>query len=506
MIGIDDDRPHRLHPLSVPVCVGVQAAKLIGPFLLVVWLAKGSAWERWALLFVVLDTLYEALAYFTTRYRFTATEIVVRRGLIFRSERHIPFARVQNIDLVQNPIERRLKLAEVRLETASGEAPEAILRDLSLDAVAEMRRRVLGMPLDATAAGGEPPAGAGPRGAGAGGHEGRTLVRLRTRELVALGLAPRRGMAIVGVLTGAAWELDLLDRSAVTDRIESWWLSFGAPHALLLTALVAAAAIVAFLLVSVAWTIVHLHGFRLERRGEDLHLECGLVTRRTATIPRRRIQLVSVRATLLQRWLRCVSIRVETAGGIGDKEADTTSRRWFVPWLPAARVCEILAEVRPDFDVEPPAWMRTAPQTRRRMMRKAILVSLLLTLGAAAIVPPWGLAAGAVFLPLALWHATVAARILAYARTAGGVAFRSGAWTRAVSATRGENVQAVLLSESPFDRRWAMASLRVDTAGAGPAGHRIDIPYLERDVAARLYDDLAAEAGRSPLPGGKRPG
>jgi putative membrane protein len=102
-------------------------------------------------------------------------------------------------------------------------------------------------------------------------------------------------------------------------------------------------------------------------------------------------------------------------------------------------------------------------------------------------------------LPLALWHAAAAARVLAYGRTARGIAFRSGVWTRATSATLGEKVQVVALSESPFDRRWKMASLSVDTAGAGPAGHRIRVPFLERAVADRLYEELAGEAGRSVL-------
>ena len=58
--------------------------------------------------------------------------------------------------------------------------------------------------------------------------------------------------------------------------------------------------------------------------------------------------------------------------------------------------------------------------------------------------------------------------------------FRSGVFARATSAVKFEKIQSVSLSESFFDRRWSMATLQVDTAGAGPAGHRISVPYLER--------------------------
>ena len=53
-------------------------------------------------------------------------------------------------------------------------------------------------------------------------------------------------------------------------------------------------------------------------------------------------------------------------------------------------------------------------------------------------------------------------------------------------------IQAVELDESPFDRRHQMASLAVDTAGAG--AHKIDIPYLSRPTAEDARMTLAHEA------------
>jgi hypothetical protein len=44
----------------------------------------------------------------------------------------------------------------------------------------------------------------------------------------------------------------------------------------------------------------------------------------------------------------------------------------------------------------------------------------------------------------------------------------------------------VVIHESPFDRRHAMARVRVDTAGAGDLAHRVDIPYPARDLCDLL--------------------
>jgi membrane protein YdbS with pleckstrin-like domain len=74
---------------------------------------------------------------------------------------------------------------------------------------------------------------------------------------------------------------------------------------------------------------------------------------------------------------------------------------------------------------------------------------------------------------------------------------RSGWLWRQVTIARLNKIQAVALRESPFDRRAAMARVRVDTAGAGDFSHRVDIPYLDRDVARRLADRLAAQAASS---------
>jgi membrane protein YdbS with pleckstrin-like domain len=54
-------------------------------------------------------------------------------------------------------------------------------------------------------------------------------------------------------------------------------------------------------------------------------------------------------------------------------------------------------------------------------------------------------------------------------------------------------MQTVSMGQSPFDRRRRMASVAVDTAGAGNLGHRIHIPFLDVDVAESILRRLYAE-------------
>ena len=73
----------------------------------------------------------------------------------------------------------------------------------------------------------------------------------------------------------------------------------------------------------------------------------------------------------------------------------------------------------------------------------------------------------------------------------GGIFFRSGAWTRRLSMAFDDTLQIVSMKQSPFDRRYDHARLHFDTAGAGPAGHRISIPYLDVGVVRTHLDQYA---------------
>jgi putative membrane protein len=66
-----------------------------------------------------------------------------------------------------------------------------------------------------------------------------------------------------------------------------------------------------------------------------------------------------------------------------------------------------------------------------------------------------------------------------------------------MTVARFSKVQAVSMTQSPFDRRHRMASIRVDTAGAGDASHRVHIPYLAIEQAAELFGHLGTAAART---------
>jgi len=521
----------RLHPLSWLFITATSVKGLIFPLMVAIFAFGGGLMLRLELLsavFIVPTFIGALIRQGIYNYRFDEDEMVVREGLLFRKERHIPYDRIHNIAMVQNPFHRLLGVASARVETAAGGKPEAVMRVLSLEAVEELRHQTLGKQratagAEVVAADGKPTDG---EAAATDPEEiiaadaGAVLLQVPPGELVRLGLISNRGFIVVAAAMGLLsqtfwWELDWERYFDLARGRAPGWISWLiAPGSWTGRVLLAGGLVLLFLvllrLFSVGWYLVKYYGFTLGRENEDLRIEFGLFTRVSSLIPLHRIQLLTSRATLLHRWFRRTSIDVETAGASeagSDLSAQLgaagvkTERQWMAPIIETGRAGEILSEVMPEIDIAAVVWKPIEYRAVRRIMKKATLAVLLMTLSLVPVMTFGSLRMNglhALWFPLILLPAIYLAvrkwvRFAGYALTDDAVLFRSGWLTHRVSVVRFNKMQTVSMSESPFDRWHQMASVAVDTAGAGKIGHRIDIPYLDINVAKAMLNRLYAE-------------
>lgn len=497
----------RLHPLSWLFAAAQVAKGFVLPAILVLF-ASGDSYELWALAFAVPVVLGAVLQYAVFRYRLAEDEIVVRDGLLTRTERHIPYARIQNVDLVQNPLHRILRVALVRVETASGSKPEAIMRVLSLDAVDEMRAAVF--------AGRRTPAAAATRPDPQAG----VLLHVPVRELVKLGTISNRGLVVVGAVAGLWWQrarfqpemgdwAGPLIESAM-DRLPA--AAAGPPivRAALAGGVLILAAVVLLRVCSIGWYVLQLYDFTLRRRGTDLAAAYGLLTRVSRTIPASRVQSLRATESLLHRWFRRQSVELRTVGGGSGPHADgqldvsavgaTAEGQWLAPLVETERVPALVESVLPGAAIGSVRWQPVAPRAWRRIFVRwfalAVLPAALLAALAGSpwlllLIVPGGLAVAV--------HARYTVRHAAYALTSWGVLCRLGWWRRTLTIVRYARIQTVALCESPFDRRHGMASVRIDTAGAAAGAYTMRIPYLDREAAVAVAHRLHDEAARQPF-------
>lgn len=477
MTAMPSDR--RFHPLTILFALGGELRNFLLPAVFATMTAsRGNEMERFLLVFLVPGALVAVTRYFFSTYRYDATEMVVRTGIIFRNERHIPFARIQSVDAVQNVLHRLFGVVDVKVQTGTTGQAEATLSVLPFDALDEMRRHVFEGRSPAAALPGDgtdvstPPVPM---------PESRTLLNLTVRDRVLAGLLDNRGWVLIGAAWGLAFE------SGITNRLEELEFAGWTVYATALAGLFVIAP-----LLSMLWALVRLHGFHLTLREGDLRTEYGALTRVTATIPLRRVQAIKIHQGPGHIWAGRASVRVETAGGSSTGRA-SSEREWIAPIITLERLPAFVATVLPEANLLSLPWQRVEARAFRRRSVVALVAAALV--GAATA--PWlGLRwAAVVTTVLAVWglfNAHMYVKALGWARTDRVIAFRSGWIRRSVIVVPLAKIQAVELDESPFDRRHMMASLRVDTAGA--SANRIDIPYLSRAAAEDARMALAHEA------------
>ena len=495
---MSSERPERrLHPLSFLFTLLAQLRQFIFPLVAAFFLGQSSGrnqGDEYALIAVAVVTLVSLAQYFTYRYRIEDDAIVVRSGVFERSLRHIPFARIQNVSLHQNVLHRLFRVAEVRLESAGAAKPEAQMRVLRLRDAQELEQQIhhrAGAARTTAAAHGET-APAAPS---------RLLLALPTAEVLRLGIISNRGMLMVGLAMAYVAQLGDNTLGKLFKWIGSWvyghsnafhfsWL--GAAGAAVLLVLMV---LVGLRLLSIAWALLQFHGFRLSESNGRLSAERGLFTRIRSSLPRRRIQAWTLHEGVLHRWFGRRSLRVDSAvaePGGGDKG----SLRDLAPIATPAFVDELVASLLPPGRFAKAAWpvsqwQSLHPQAwRRRLLWPAVLVTAL-SLGY-ALRSPWALF-GLLLLPLLWWNARNWAKHSAWSVADGLVAFRGGWLGKFWRFAEVRKLQALEWQQSPFDRRWGMATLRFDTVGAGSNEPALAIPYLPEATARRLFDELAPQ-------------
>jgi putative membrane protein len=515
----------RLHPISILFAFAGSLKAFAVPGLLVLVAGRSSSggaeggfgglpanWEVWMMLFLIPAALIAVARHMSFRVRYESTELVIRSGLVFRNVRHIPYSRIQNLEAVRNVFHRAFGVVEVRVENASGKGTEATISVLPLEAFDEMRRRVMEGRVRTLADGPGERTGAEASLAGtAPAAAEQTLVHLRLGDLLLFGFIENRGLIVIGALYGLLWEYGPLSRlwSHLFDQTAygSGFLRDTAQRALngqlppVRQVAIVLAGLAGFLvvvrLVSMGWAAVRLYDFSLTRAGDDLRTQFGLLTRVSTTIPVRRIQTMTFRDSPLHRLLRRVGVRAETAGGQPGTPGGVVDREWLAPLVRVADLRSVTHVIVPELDLETIAWQPVHPRAFHRALRPALLIGI----GLPAICVPlagwWAVALA----PLTAGWFVFAARkhvaALGWAATDDAILFRRGWLWRVVTVARLTKVQAVARRESPFDRRWSMARVRVDTAGASERSVRVDIPYLPADVAVGLQQRLAAAAART---------
>ncbi|MCL1634950.1 PH domain-containing protein [Luteimonas sp. SX5] len=482
----------RLHPLSWLFVLIKQLKQFIVPLIALFFFGRGDRNELWPLIGVGVLALASVWQYFTYRYRIDGDRLVVRSGLLHRSLRQIPFARIHNVALHQSLLHRIFGVAEVRLESAGGEKPEAQMRVLKLsDAMALealLRRRGA--------------AAADVAGAEAADEQGELLLQLPLAEVLRLGLISNRGLIVVG---GAVAASSQFSPRLIPNLFESAGkMLFGyagshhfGPAEYALAGLSLVLGFIALMrLFSMLLALLQYFGFRLVRQGRRLTVERGLLTKLRTSVPRRRIQAWTLREGIVHRLLKRRTLQIDTA--VAGKQDDTRGMGELAPVATPPACDALLQHLLPRARWPLADWSGLHRDAWLRLWLPGIAFAFALSAILFWRLGMWG-ALGLLWLPWAAFVARQHARRAGYAVNDEVVAVREGWWSRHWRFAEIDKLQALRLTRSPLDRRFGMATVHLDTAGAGAMAPPLRIRYLPDAEANALYERLARDVARRPL-------
>jgi len=453
------------------------------------------------LAYIVIALLWNLFEWRFFRYALTPQRLLIRSGLVSRQERSIPYARIQSVDVVETPVYRILRLARLRVETASGgsmEGSEVDIKAIGRDEAMRVREQLLRAREVARSDGPAPASGlvieAGEvretdAAVDTTTTEGELVRRLSMRELLIAG-------ATSGTIGPAAAVIGGVISQAENLVPEDWWerVPWGrvqdlATNFTLLGVFILIIALIAWIM-AIAGTVITYYGFELRRTDEHLFVQHGLLDKRRATIPARRIQAIRLEEGILRQPFGLVTVKYSSAGRGTSEEGGSGT---IFPFMPRAGVQALLEQVAPEFAVDvDSAGLNPLP---RRALRRYVVGDTLVT----AIV------VAAILLGVWYWRDSIAAwwylllALVPFQAMLGWLSYRDAGWrvdgplvilrsrsfTRSTLVTTKRRVQHRKITANPLQRRARLATLHVAVA-AGLGGGQTSLAHIDRADGERL--------------------
>ncbi|MDR2610913.1 MAG: PH domain-containing protein, partial [Clostridiales Family XIII bacterium] len=245
-------------------------------------------------------------------------------------------------------------------------------------------------------------------------------------------------------------------------------------------------------------------GFVIQKRGDRIEVQRGLLARKSSSIVTHRVQTVNVSQGLLMRLLGYAEVRAETASALATQNNNQKAQledSVIHPFIKLKNLDGFLAGVLPEFTDRP---RELAPLTLRALRRSVTRYGVwsLIILGVPVVVihhfeklPGYVFAIAAALWILMLVCGALKWKGRAIGRTERTLAMRRGAVRRQVVYLKKPKIQHATKEVNPFQHAAKMATFSVYTAAA--QGKRNAI----KDLTTAAADDYLAwtEPGRKKI-------
>ena len=427
---------------------------------------------------VILVIVASVLRYWFFRFRITEDSVLIREGVIKKKQLDIKFDRIQGINTEQNIVYRYLDLVTVSFDTAGSSGDEGNLPAVSSAFAAALREKI-GRPLGRASAVDSPEIIA----------EAEPLLELTWRDMIRIGLADKRVLLVLALLSPLLDRLGDETDAAISSYLESATqgaMQFGIAGGVLMFFTIGIGVILLLAMISIAAAFLRYHDFKLFLDGNTLRSRGGLLTRHEVSMDLGKIQTLRLQQGVIRRSFKRFAM---TARQARSSHRNDSSKNFTIPVVTE----ELATSFRRRFLKQEGRGLIQLPTSHqftaisKYSMRVPVLINILIPLLVTAVAYSIeGDRATLFFLlwiPVSLLHIVKTWQHAGYHYTNEGLVRRSGTLGYRTVALLYRKVQRVTVSRSPLQRRKGLATLRVYMASGS-----VRIPYIDYGLARQLRD------------------
>jgi putative membrane protein len=303
----------------------------------------------------------------------------------------------------------------------------------------------------------------------------RLLYALSTREIVLASITSLSVFAIFPVASTIISSIDdFINLDGAFNQVEDYVV-----HAsIIVIGLLVIGVLLLSVVIGMVINFLKYGNFRLERRGERIRVEKGLLNRSAKEIPYEKIQAILIKETFIRRWFHIVGVELVAAGTMDELKDESST---ILPFVRRDRAMRVLREHFTHF---------TWSDELHRLPKKALGIKLLRISWFGIIVSglvlyflreyAWWL--------LLLWGIIIGGRVLSYVTTKyvrnnQFIQLRTGAFNVRSFLTDKPRIEQIQVKQSLLQRRFGLCTVQFSTRGGFLSVETIDdIPKEEADA------------------------
>lgn len=485
----EQKRWHHTSPLAAIFYLGriykaiaQNAVQSLAPLAALLFASKGDLVGRMTFgvaVFVASTIIVAFIRYWFFRYRIGDDSILIREGVLKKTQLDIRFNRIQAINTQQNIVFRLFDLVTVQFDTAGSAKQEGHLPAIRSAFADSLKERIRDR---------RPANAADSDDQTESEIESRSLLQLGIKDMVRIGLSSNRALVFLVLLGPVLDNMEnrieaAIDDSAMLAALDGAGLSIASGIGLVLS--VSILFILVLAIASIIGAFLRYHRFELRAENNVLRSIGGLLTRHEHSVNIAKIQSLRAIQNPVLRLFRRFRLRAKQASS-GRR---SKGKLFIIPICEPAQLRSLGSEVFGDefagVDLQPksPSFRPIAMNfVRSRFLLFGLLPSLLAVLlyffllGKAALF-------FLIWIPVSAFAAWVYYRKYGFAIGANGMVLRKGFIGYQTTAFLFRKVQRISVTQTPRQKRKGLATIRFFLASGS-----LRLPYVDNQMAKDLRD------------------